>query len=53
MSSLDSFLESVQLPVMPDVAHALIKTLNVDNASGAWMRNEFPAAAPFLNMAQA
>ncbi len=32
MSRLDSFFESVKLPAMPEVAHALIKTLNDDNA---------------------
>src|SRR5450830_554413 len=38
MSSLDSFFASIQLPVMPEVAHALIKTLNDDNASVAEVR---------------
>jgi HD-like signal output (HDOD) protein len=32
MSRLDSFFESVKLPAMPEVAHALIKTLNDDSA---------------------
>lgn len=39
MPSLDSFFESIQLPVMPEVAHALIKTLNDDNASVTDVRN--------------
>lgn len=32
MSRLDSFFESVKLPAMPEVAHALIKVLNDDSA---------------------
>jgi len=39
MHSLDSFFESIQLPVMPEVAHALIRTLNDDNASVMEVRN--------------
>lgn len=33
MSTMDAFFESVQLPSIPDLAHALIQTLNDDNAS--------------------
>jgi HD-like signal output (HDOD) protein len=33
MSSLDSFFESVKLPSMTEVAHALIRTLNDEDAS--------------------
>jgi HD-like signal output (HDOD) protein len=33
MSTLDSFFASVKLPAMSEVAHALIKTLNDDNAT--------------------
>lgn len=32
MTRLDSFFESVKLPAMPEVAHALIKTLNDESA---------------------
>ena len=32
MSRLDSFFESVKLPAMPEVAHALIKVLNDEDA---------------------
>jgi HD-like signal output (HDOD) protein len=39
MSSLDSFFESVQLPSMSEVAHALIRTLNDENASVAQVRD--------------
>ncbi|OGB33453.1 MAG: histidine kinase [Burkholderiales bacterium RIFCSPLOWO2_12_FULL_61_40] len=39
MSSLDSFFDSVQLPSMTEVAHALIHTLNDENASIAEIRN--------------
>jgi HD-like signal output (HDOD) protein len=35
MLTLDSFFSSVKLPAMSEVAHALIKTLNDDNASVA------------------
>ena len=31
MAELSSFLQSVKLPVMPEVAHALIRTLNEDD----------------------
>lgn len=39
MFSLDSFFESIQLPVMSEVAHALIETLNNDNATVQEVRN--------------
>lgn len=39
MPILASFFESVKLPTMPEVAHALIKTLNDENASFIEMRN--------------
>jgi len=39
MHSLDTFFESIELPVMPEVAHALIKTLNDENASVTQVRN--------------
>jgi HD-like signal output (HDOD) protein len=35
MSTLDSFFNSVQLPSIPELAHALIATLNDDDASVA------------------
>lgn len=39
MHTLDSFFESIQLPVMPEVALALIKTLNNDDATAIEVRN--------------
>ena len=39
MPSLDSFFESIHLPVMSEVAHALIKTLNDEDASVMEVRN--------------
>jgi HD-like signal output (HDOD) protein len=39
MSSLESFFESVQLPSMTGVAHALIRTLNDEDASVAEVRD--------------
>lgn len=39
MHSLDSFFESIKLPVMSEVAHALIQTLNNENASVIEVRN--------------
>jgi HD-like signal output (HDOD) protein len=39
MSSLDSFFESVKLPSMSEVAHALIKTLNDEDVEVAQVRN--------------
>jgi len=39
MSSLDSFFESVKLPSIPEVAHALIKTLNDPDVSFIELRN--------------
>jgi len=39
MSRLDSFFESVQLPSIPEVAHALIKTLNDEKVSLTTVRN--------------
>ena len=39
MLHLDSFFESIKLPVMPEVAHALIQTLNDENASVVAVRN--------------
>lgn len=39
MSSLDSFFETVKLPSMSEVAHALIQTLNDDNATFLEVRN--------------
>ena len=39
MSSLDSFFASVKLPTMSEVAHALIKTLNNEEASVIEVRN--------------
>ncbi len=39
MSSLDSFFATVKLPTMSEVAHALIKTLNNENASTSEVRN--------------
>lgn len=39
MSSIDSFFDSVQLPSMREVVHALIRTLNDENASIAQVRD--------------
>lgn len=39
MSSLASFFDSVQLPSMTEVVHALIRTLNDEDASIAQIRN--------------
>lgn len=39
MHSLDSFFETVQLPSIPEVAHALIHTLNDENASISLVRD--------------
>jgi HD-like signal output (HDOD) protein len=39
MSSLDSFFESIRLPAMPEVAHALIKSLNNESATILEVRN--------------
>jgi HD-like signal output (HDOD) protein len=35
MAAIASFLQSIRLPVMPEVAHALIRTLSDDNADVA------------------
>lgn len=39
MHSLDSFFDSIKLPVMSEVAHALIQTLNDEDASVIEVRN--------------
>lgn len=39
MATLDSFFESVKLPSMSEVAHALIQTLNDDNVSVGQVRD--------------
>jgi HD-like signal output (HDOD) protein len=39
MANLDSFFESVKLPSMSEVAHALIQTLNDDNVSVGQVRD--------------
>lgn len=39
MSSLDAFFENIKLPSMSEVAHALIKTLNKDEATLQDVRN--------------
>jgi HD-like signal output (HDOD) protein len=39
MSNIDSFFESVKLPSIPDLAHALIKTLNDDTAALSEVRD--------------
>ena len=39
MTSLDSFFESIQLPAMSEVAHALIKTLSEEEVSVREVRN--------------
>lgn len=55
MSSLESFFDSVRLPVMTEVAHALVRTLNNEQASIAQVRNilaEDPAlSAKLLRLA--
>lgn len=55
MTRLASFFESVKLPAMPEVAHALIKTLNDDDAGVAdvsWLISKDPAlSAKVLRMA--
>lgn len=39
MANLDSFFESIKLPSMSEVAHALIQSLNDDNASVSQVRD--------------
>ncbi len=39
MAEISQFVQSVKLPVMPEVAHALIRTLNDDNADVSVVRN--------------
>jgi HD-like signal output (HDOD) protein len=39
MAHISLFLQSVKLPVMPEVAHALIRTLNDDDADVVTVRN--------------
>lgn len=39
MPEISKFLQSVKLPVMPEVAHALIRTLNDDNADVITVRD--------------
>lgn len=39
MADISLFLQSVKLPVMPEVAHALIRTLNDDDADVSAVRN--------------
>ncbi len=48
MANLDSFFESVKLPSMSEVAHALIQTLNDDDASVSQVR-ELIARDPALS----
>jgi HD-like signal output (HDOD) protein len=39
MSNISSFLQSIKLPVMPEVAHALIRTLNDEGADVSKVRD--------------
>lgn len=39
MAEISAFLQSVKLPVMPEVAHALIRTLNDENANVGTVRD--------------
>lgn len=39
MADLSQFIASVKLPIMPEVAHALIRTLNDENADVTTVRN--------------
>lgn len=48
MANLDSFFESIKLPSMSEVAHALIQTLNDDDATVAQIR-ELIAKDPALS----